>query len=378
MKIYPQSSFKGEALFLSTYFFSQKEWKRAEFVKHLSAEGTDSIATKVASTRLHIKPAIFASMKLGLSPRALSIRSKDQIQDIGNPRICVVGKLTSNPDKQASIAKANIKAISHLKQKGIPIAVIYSNNWCTSRQDVLSQTRSDLYRNILFLSDAIIFTTKSMIPEGMKWAQKNTDFYVIEDPWQLEIQEFRDLDSDRTCRIIWFGMDSNVDDLIRELPEIIHKCDAKDFFELTIFSNSYSFQKVATLIKKLNLEPKKPWKFRYVNWEVTKIKQELTRAHIAIIPSDPTSIFKSVASHNRVVDSLQGGCMVIASPLESYKELSKCILITTNFPGMINQGIIEFERLTKKWNLSRKNVLERFSPKANQLKWENTLLEIMK
>ena len=43
------------------------------------------------------------------------------------------------------------------------------------------------------------------------------------------------------------------------------------------------------------------------------------------------------------------GCMTIATPLSSYRELQKVLLLTNNFPKSLNEGIAQYERLTNKW-----------------------------
>ena len=64
------------------------------------------------------------------------------------------------------------------------------------------------------------------------------------------------------------------------------------------------------------------------------------------------------------------GCMTIATPLSSYLELQKVLLLTNNFPKSLKEGIAQYERLTKKWAGLKRENLSRFSRANNSKKWE--------
>ena len=69
------------------------------------------------------------------------------------------------------------------------------------------------------------------------------------------------------------------------------------------------------------------------------------------------------------------GCMTIATPLKSYSELQKVLLLTHDFPRSLNEGIAQYNRLTKKWADLREQHLSRFSKANNENKWQEFLLK---
>ncbi len=151
-------------------------------------------------------------------------------------------------------------------------------------------------------------------------------------------------------------------------------CDVANSYELTVLSDLESCNRIEKLID--SSKKARPWKVRKCEWDIKYLETELAEAHIAIIPSDPNSMMKKYASHNRVVDAIQAGCMVIASPLKSYLELKRCILIADNgvdFATLMNSGLQEYGRLTYKWDKYRSNILSRFKPEVNLKNWENCL-----
>ena len=330
----------------------------------------------LASNRIQLEPAKQAVIELGFTPKLLNLRAEKPscLRLMGKPSCCIVGKL-SHPDETfaQNILLANLAGISILKSQSIPILVNYSDNLAAPSNSSVAK----LYRSMLWHADAVIYPCQAMQYLGKPWLNPNHPAreWIIEDPWQVDEQPYRPLKSDEPCRIIWFGHSSNLQYLLKELPEILASCNAHLSFELSILSDSGTQKKVKQQIEKL---PRcRPWTLRCIPWDNKsqpgQLAEELSRAHIAIIPSDVQDTRKLAASHNRAVDAIQAGCMVIASPLPSYQELKKLLLLSEDFAGTINAGIQHYSRLTKKWQTHRKKHLERFSPTSNRSKWGMTI-----
>ena len=145
---------------------------------------------------------------------------------------------------------------------------------------------------------------------------------------------------------------------------------------LTLLSTKNTLKKFRSLAFCRN-SPYPSWNYYFKEWNGLKQPQqlhaELTKAHIALIPSDPSDPAKAGASHNRLVDSVRGGCIALASPLSSYCELESIAIIGDNFPQMLNDSIQDFSSLSKTFNERRNLCLERFNPANNLTKWEAAL-----
>ena len=214
---------------------------------------------------------------------------------------------------------------------------------------------------------------------GRTWYDKNNPpkEWIIEDPCQTKEAPFRKLAKEKPCRIIWFGHSSNASYLFKQIPALAEKSDAWESFELTILGDEETAKAAQKIL--LKCKSKRPWIFRFSRWDTSKqpqqLQTELERAHIAILPSDENNLRKSAASHNRAVDAIMSGCMTIATPLSSYRELQKVLLLTNDFPKSLKEGIAQYKRLTNKWTILREENLSRFSKKNNNRKWEKFLLE---
>ena len=363
---------------------NQKKKRTALFLIHSLAKAGSrgKIALQggsfLASTRIQLGPAIKAASNLGLKPDIRNLRTEnpDYLNNLNSPKICIFGKL-SHPESGFAerIAIANLAAIPILKRKNIPIAVAYSDNLANKEDSPISE----LYRSLLWHADAIVYPCQAMAELGRIWCNKNNapKEWIIEDPCQIHKAPFQDLSKEEPCRIIWFGHSSNASYLFKQIPLLVEQCDAWHLFELTVLSDAETANKANKILTKCKL--KRPWIFRSSTWDTSKqpeqLQKELERAHIAIIPSDENNVRKSAASHNRAVDAVMSGCMTIATPLKSYSELQKVLLLTHDFPRSLNEGIAQYNRLTKKWADLREQHLSRFSKADNENKWQEFLLK---
>ncbi len=333
----------------------------------------------LASSRIQLDPARQAAIQLGWQPKALALRSENIncLDYIGSPKCCIVGKL-SHPDAGFTkrILLANLAAISILKSKDIPVVVTYSDNLAYKDNG----PTGTLYRTLLWHADGVVYPSKAMQQFGSKWINHKLPphEWIIEDPWQVERQPYHPLIAGAPCRIIWFGHSSNAKYLFNVLPILLRDCQAWNSYELTILSDETTQQQAKKLFE-ANWR-KKEWTIRLLSWDnkaqPEQLSAELQRSHIAILPSDPNDPRKSAASHNRAVDAIQAGCMVVCSPIKSYLELQKLLLPSSNFAETINACTRESARLAIKWAEHRNKVLEKFSPASNLHKWKAVIKEL--
>jgi hypothetical protein len=331
----------------------------------------------LASVRLQLAPACRASQKLGLQPQVLALRSEqpEQLQLLGNPKVCIVGKL-SHPDPayQYRIAIANLAALARLSRKGVPIGVVYSDNLADQASPV-----GIFYRDLISFAKVVICPSEAMLSYVRRWMKPGQHHVVIEDPVQVSRRSFQALDLSKPCRVIWFGHSSNLTYLLRELPGLMSKCDAAAGYELTVLSDPAACDKVKFLMA--NQSQRRSWSLRIVPWQLdrqpTQLEYELDRAHIALIPSDPKDPRKAAVSHNRLVDSLQAGCVVVANSVQSYKELAKVALIGENLPRLLDAAVADYQRLSNKYLYLRAEWLQRFEKKSNSRRWQECLSLVM-
>lgn len=353
--------------------------QRCLFLIHSLAEAGSSTrsawekADFLASNRIQLQPARKAAEAFGIETYATNLRTENINAIINLPKsdICIFGKLSHPTMKYAmSIAAANLAAIPLLKSKGTKIVVTYSDNLASSEPGPISA----LYKSLLWHADSVVYPSRAMVKHGRPWYCHGSGpaEWIIEDPWQVNRAPFTPLIKGRCCRIIWFGHTANSSYLLKSLKSIFEQTRGWECFELTILSDAATAHRAEAILSQSKTLV--PWKIRLREWvtemQPKQLEAELQRAHICIIPSDPTDNRKSGASHNRAVDSIQSGCMTIASPLPSYQELNRVLLLSDDLSKTISLGISQYQRLIDKWVMLRTKELEVFSPSANTLKWQ--------
>jgi len=233
---------------------------------------------------------------------------------------------------------------------------------------------SSLYQDLLHLADLTIFPSIALQEATNKAGFQPRNQVVIEDPALLKERPFRNIKRNETLKIIWFGHGSNAKCLVEYLPKILG-ADLQQPIELTILTEAGILGQIKAIIQQL--APPANWRFRLKAWDASnqpiQLQQELERAQVCWLPSDPADPRKAGASHNRLVDAVTAGCITIASPIGSYQELGPIALVGNNFGLLLSEAVKKQTMLIEKLQAKRSILLKRFQVNSNELKWENAL-----
>ncbi len=345
------------------------------------------IYNQMASFRIQFLPALRAAVELNFLTYAFNLRvaSPLLLSNYSLPSFCVVGKLNTFTHDQINVCFSNLQALVNLKKLGIPIIVLYSDNWCEydpvfdldsySEQRIMNIFRAEFYKELLSYSDLLVCPCRAQQEQAVKWINADSSSIVIEDQLQLPCQEFPELDPRLVCRIVWFGHYSNIVFLLDKLTSIITNCQSSKNFELMILSDNRAKHHIIKLFE--NLKPQTKWTLKFYEWNLINFSRIMTSAHICLLPSDTNCPRKSVSSHNRAADSIHAGCIVIATPLPSYKELSNSMLLGDNFPFLIDHAVLNYYKLVAKFKTNREEILYRFMPDAVSSKWKITFNNLL-
>ena len=333
----------------------------------------------VASARLQLLPAIKAAKQLGFDHKILSLHASrpEDLELITRSQITLIGKLSANSIERArDMVLANTAGITRLKRLGSKIVVQYCDN-AFHREDRISE----LYKDIFQVTDYIIYPSEALRDITHKYVQNGTKTYVITDPWQLtQSHNPREIDPN-AIKIIWYGSNKNIIYLQNELQNLIANSSPAYKYELTILTAHYALEEIKKTI--VNLRPSRSkWSFRLVPWHIksqpTQLEHEIRNAHIAIIPSDPTDPLKAGVSHNRIVDACRGGCIAVASPMQSYKDLGDITLLGDNMASLLNEAISNYPKYCQNLTNKREELLKKFDPRVNELSWQNFWKDCLK
>jgi hypothetical protein len=326
-------------------------------------------------------PSLIAAQDLGAKPYLLSLHSSDPkwLDTLRPCTACIVGKLSADTEQLThSMAMANLAAITRLKNYGTKIILQYCDHHLSRSTKC---TKRKLYRDLFFMADHIVYPTKTLQALTKDFIQKGSQQHIIYDPWQVTKQHnFRTLAGGETCRIIWFGAGKNLKYLLKQLKEIAESQDNTQSFELTILTRREFNEKLKQIIPTLKISASN-WMIRFVNWsdaeQPRQLEHELHRSHITIIPSDPNDPQKTGASHNRLVDAARAGCLVLASPIESYLQLEKICMLGENIGELLRESVSNYGKISAEKNHACNEILAAFSPSNNNLEWKNLWLKVL-
>ena len=331
----------------------------------------------IASLRLQVKPLVEALKRFDYNYNILSLNTNtpETLDLISYPDIAIFTKANTTADMQYNLALSNLAALARLKCRKIPIVCIYSDNLASEEK----HPTGEFHRNLLSLSNFIICPSKRLEKESRKHASDQTPTFVVNDPWQVRQElPFQKLNRKSIVKLLWFGQGANLKYLIRILPNLMQNLGSERKYEITILSEFRALEKFKHYWDKL--APPNHSRQRTVLWnqldQPVQLERELFNAHITLLPSDPLDCRKCGVSHNRVVDSVRGGCIPIASPMDSYREIQQSCILTSNFSHTIKLVIDKYNIIAAHLNNSRSKILEEFSPEVNKKRWEFILREI--
>lgn len=325
----------------------------------------------LASARLQLLPALKNAKALQLKTKIFSLHKPEEklFTNTTGRRVCIIGKMSAKKDALIDrMIEANLTTIRTLKASGATIVVLHSDN-TIHPGDALSE----FYSEILEIADATIYPSESLKRITCNYTRPKCSQYVIYDPWQLQKQhQPRALEPNSNLRIIWFGSNKNIRYLLMHLEDLFKRSQPINPCELTVLAQPWGIKQVKKFIH--SLDGRSPrWNMRLIYWKANnqpqQLEEEISRAHICIIPSDTHSPLKAGVSHNRMVDSIRGGCITIATPLHSYKRFGEVAILSNNLPEALKTSLKNYDRLCENLIIKRPKLLSPFSPTKNNLDW---------
>ena len=333
----------------------------------------------MASARIQLLPLIAAAERLNFIHRIYSIDvdNPDCINHLGIPSVCFIGKINHHDDDRFNgFALSILACIARLKALSVPICIIYCDHLAVSQC-----VRGRFYRDILRLADFCVVPCLAMKKLVSNYFD-NSNIYIIEDPIQVTRQDYPSLKSNSPFHIGWFGSINNVHHASNHLGVLMNSITSPPSIKFSVLTNQRGLDILSNSFNyfQSSLKLPIPWVFEPHIWIEKKhphlLESFLAPLHLVWIPSDPTNVVKQAVSHNRVVDSIQSGCIVVANKMASYQELSSVSLLSSDYSAVINSVYSQYDRLSRKHASLRDSVLSRFQPSLNNQKWESLLLSI--
>jgi len=111
----------------------------------------------------------------------------------------------------------------------------------------------------------------------------------------------------------------------------------------------------------------------FVPWSQEATWQAIDACDLVILPQDTGARWGRVKSHNRLVESIRGGRMAIASPIPSYLELSDYAWVGEDLGAGVDWALANPADVVARIQVGQEHVVTRFAPERIAAKWEGLL-----
>jgi hypothetical protein len=186
--------------------------------------------------------------------------------------------------------------------------------------------RLEYFRGLVHEADFLTAPTETMA--ALVRQHSGSQCTVIPDPFEGlrgAPRVYRDAGGARELRLLWFGARGNLPALFQALPQLVQsgiRCELEIISDggrdLELASASWNERGGRTL-----------W-LTCTEWSPASMREGLEHCDVVVLPAATDDPQKRVKSPNRVIEGLQAGRFVIASPLPSYLEFSSYAWISND------------------------------------------------
>jgi len=173
-------------------------------------------------------------------------------------------------------------------------------------------------------------------------------------------------------RLVWFGVfgpplrqfiEAQFRDIAKQLP-----LPAELAFVTSAGQRDLVLD-MANALRKVNPQ----FSLRHVPWSINATTRELELADMVVLPQNAASDWGRVKSHNRFVESIRAGRLVVASPIPAYVELANYGCVQEDLSSAITWALDHPTDALSRIAAGQGYVEERFSPSNIARKWERVL-----
>jgi hypothetical protein len=327
----------------------------------------------LASTRLRaIIPAreLAHAMPVAFVPLEMAAPGPAALDALGSPAALVITKL-STPDVVAREQELE-SLLDWLDDEGSHLRV------CADLADDYAALGREMgaayparYQERLGRRCELVVPCEALAQRLAPWAQHGVR--VIEDPWETPVAAAPRFAPGETVRLAWFGNlgPMSFDALSRGLTEAVHGARGRAV-SLEIVTGEQRASLVERLLAALR-QAHPAVATAFTPWSVDRTQQAIAAADIVLLPQDTTSEWAQVKSHNRLVETLRGGRLAVASPIASYVEMEHYAWVGHDLSVGVQWAVDHPTDAQARIAAGQRYVESRFAPSVIGDKWAAAL-----
>ncbi len=246
------------------------------------------------------------------------------------PDVLVVGKLLPSQYSE-QLSRRLLSGVASAQRAGVKVIADVNDDHFQNPQ--LGAYWTELVQRV----DGVVVGSQAMAESVSE--HTNRPVHVVGDPvvaplgelksfrrasgWQGGLQKILTAlgGAPQRLRLVWFGNPVNWPSMAAWVPALA-KLAKKQPWYLEVISRPG--KGIETFVSGFNAACNTAALMEFVPWAEETVWEQVQDAHIVLIPSDLADAGKRVKSANRLVDALNCGCFVIASPVPAYESFSDC------------------------------------------------------
>jgi hypothetical protein len=337
-----------------------------------SVSAGERLFAPLASTRLRVLiPAAELARRVPvlLVPLARFI-ADPSLRDLGAPRAIVVSKLsTASVVSMQRELSAMLDSIADGRCPG-PVFADLSDDYAALADAFRAPFLAEYQRRLAELCTLVV-PCGALRDAVARVSRRGVE--VIEDPYETVAAQPVRTRSTGTLALCWFGNlgAPNVQGLSQALVALAR--DSGDIpCRLELVAGEPSRQmgmEIAAAVASAN--PK--WSVGYSGWSPDAAVEAIARSDFVVLPQEHGTPWGRVKSHNRLVETIRGGRLAIASPIPSYLELADYAWVGEPLGAGLRWALQHPDDATRRVVRGQAYVAERFSPEAIGAKWARAL-----
>jgi hypothetical protein len=203
------------------------------------------------------------------------------------------------------------------------------------------------------------------------WAKRG--IHVIEDPWETAVAADPRFVPGNPVRLVWFG---NLGPItfgwLKPGLSAAVSGAGKRAVRLTFVTG----EQRAALARELlgDLEREHPQLHtELVPWSVEATQRAIAEGDLVLLPQDTSSDWGRAKSHNRLVETLRGGRLAIASPIASYIEMERFAWVGADLGAGVRWALEHPAEAQARIEAGQRYVEGRFAPSIIGRRWADVL-----
>lgn len=292
------------------------------------------------------------------------------LEGLGRLHALVLGKL-STPDVVAHQGELETM-LDWLEGAGarLPVCADLSDDYAGVGRDV-GHPYLERYQRRLGERCELVVPCQALADRVAPWAKRG--IRVIEDPWETPAAAAPRFAPGATLHMTWFGNLGliTLDWLERGLAAAL--AGARDRpVRLTLVTGEQRAGMVEQLRKALaSMHPALETVF--VPWSVEATLRAIADADLVLLPQDASSDWGRSKSHNRLVETLRGGRLAVATDIPSYREMRDYAWVGDDLGEGVRWALAHPEEARARIAAGQRYIEGRFAPEVVAAKWKAAL-----